>query len=344
LPAAKSVKFWSGLVRPIITEGKEKERIIMPLDPKKSLFDPETFSEGGFGLGDGFDEGKVVDVVCCIHEFKRKDAMGQLVGTGDKSPAVMIKMVNDDHPGTAEKPAYEAIISLSGKDALENFAPSPDGTTLVSLRGKTFNKKSKIARFFTSLINAGYPRHLLGNHKNMIGYTFAFTCEKEKMDNLRKGQTKGDGTVDTRDQMEVSYPLVERIISAPGSGAIVGAGSVVPQYQQFTPPPMFSPAPLQQPQANVFVPPVQMQAPVAASSSINDPLTTEVIEKLKGILSVKGSLQLVQAVTEMFAAMGGGAGGERASNASKLVYNQEFLKSGAAMGMWNFDGNNITKR
>ncbi len=162
-----------------------------PAAPTYVSLSPDDATQGG--LIDDIDV-EVIDAATCEWDYNGQQPAG---------PAVAIQF--QDPNGATHDQYYSA-----GK--AEDWAPTESGEGFVAVSGKTgFNNSTNLMKFFTSLVEAGFPKEILaqGNVKAIIG----LKCHVNQVVQERKGLIRTGKNADR----PTTCLLVSKIHSLPGA-------------------------------------------------------------------------------------------------------------------------------
>jgi len=165
---------------------------------------------------DDYTSGIIDDVTVKLeHKFVLYDYGGKSV-SGEAEPCLQINMV-DAETGEEYQPQYLS----AGKSS--DWVPSEDGLSLVPISGRTsLVKISKVAIYFTEMINAGFPKNKLSGSLAPLNGVVAHMIRKElpKYGNVSATHKAKDGK-----EYAKTILVPDRIISLPGEKKASSAGA-----------------------------------------------------------------------------------------------------------------------
>lgn len=246
--------------------------------------------------------GKITDAKFTMYDYNGKSDGGAV-------PALGIEIELED--GVKHESYYSA------GDA-KFWAPSADGKTLTPTSDKTsLSKSSKLGIFLTELINAGFPVTKLqaGDITCLIGLQAHFV---RKADKERKGLTR-------KDEKAQSTLCVVKVISMPGEQPKAAAKQTA----------------VGAPSGSTGSPAATTAGSTGGSSSDVDDDTTNVL--LEIVPAQPGGVIAKNRISQaVFKHIGKDSPllPQRAAITQRAMQD-EFLKAGAANGLWEFDGTNV---
>lgn len=195
------------------------------------------------------------------------------------------------------------------------WAPSGDGKTLVATGDKSaLTNQSKLGIFIAELVAAGFPEDKLssGDISVLVGLTAHW---QRKADPKRTGLVRTGKNADR----EQSTLIVVKILGLPGE-AVKASPTKAAAGQPTTA--------------------TAASSSTGTSADVDGPATEILLEVLPANGGSIAKNRLSQAV---FKAISKGHPHEASKSAiTSRVFNDEFLKAGAASGLWAFDGTTIS--